>query len=517
MHVKPSENIGRHAGSTCYLREPVNVRDLQTVFDAISDGIAAVDGEGRVVYCNRAFAALANQPTSSLIGLGHEALARDVLGMSGLTPFPKLRESGTRQIYDLRLGSRSFRLAVDPILDGEAISGAVWTVADVTEHDEIEQERNRLESELQAKLDELAESAKRKDEFIAMLGHELRNPLSALGISLHLVDRHGASSDPRVKKALDTCHRQVQHLTRMVDDLLDVSRINRGKVELRKERLDLRSIVRSSVAVMRARAEEMGIEIAMQVPDDEICLVGDPTRLEQIINNLLSNATKYTPSGGRVTVSLTMEANGHAWAVLRVKDTGRGIPPQMLERIFDMFVQVSPSQDRTHRGLGVGLTLVRSLVEMHGGKVEAVSEGEGKGSEFIVRLPALAQPHADEQEGLRILLVEDNEDVRDTLRDLLEQWGHRVRVASDGSEAIAIALDAAPDVALVDIDLPGIDGYEVARRLRRLPELDGTKLIALTGFGSADAQAQAKVAGFDMHVVKPLAAGELQKILQHSA
>ncbi len=516
MRVKARENNGWSAKTTCYPIELVTVREVsERTFDSIGDGIAVLDADGRLVQCNRAFADLANQPTTSLLGIGHEALARDVLGMSGVTPFPKLRETAARQVYDVRLGSRSFRLAVDPILDGDALSGAVWTLADVTEHDQIEQERNRLESELQAKIDELAESARRKDEFIAMLGHELRNPLSALGISLHLVDRHGAASEAKAKRAMETCQRQIQHLTRMVDDLLDVSRINRGKVELRKQRLDVRGVIRSAVAVMRTRAEETGLSVSVGMPAVPVTLIGDPTRLEQIVTNLLSNAAKYTPSGGRIDVELAFESNGGPSAVLRVKDTGRGIPCDMLEKIFDMFVQVAPSQDRTHRGLGVGLTLVRSLVEMHGGSIEAHSAGEGKGSELVVRLPAdapVADP-AEEGQGLRILLVEDNEDVRDTLRDLLEQWGHRVKVAGDGREALAVAGEANPDIAFVDIDLPGIDGYEVARRLRDLPEIHA-KLVALTGYGSPDAHARAKEAGFDLHLVKPLAAVDLQKVLQ---
>ena len=300
-------------------------------------------------------------------------------------------------------------------------------------------------------------------------------------------------------------------LVRLVDDLLDVSRISRGKVELRREPMDLAGVVERAVTATRPQVEGRGHALSLAIEGGPFQLDADATRLEQVLVNLLNNAAKYTDPGGEISVRLERRDSE---AVLRVRDTGRGIPRDMLERVFEVFVQVSPTIDRGTGGLGLGLTLVKRLVELHGGHVEALSDGEGKGSEFVVRLPlaapagAVVQPEPGAAgprvpEGRkRILLVEDTEDARNTLKELLESLGHQVTMAAEGNDGAAKALELLPDVALIDVGLPGIDGYEVARRVRAAEAGKELFLVALTGYGGSEERAKAEAAGFDLHVTK---------------
>jgi PAS domain S-box-containing protein len=354
-----------------------------------------------------------------------------------------------------------------------------------------------------------AEAANRaKDEFLAMLGHELRNPLGAISSAAHVLgmaETRGAdTARPR-----EIIQRQVQHLARLVDDLLDVSRVVAGKVVLRLQPVDLADAARR-VAAMHGGRHVISVETR------RVWVSADPTRLEQIITNLLANAVKYTPAGGEISLEAGIEGAG---AVLRVRDRGAGIRAEILPRIFDLFVQGDRSLERTGGGLGIGLTLVRRLVELHGGTVEAASPGPGRGSTFTVRLPALAvapEPGAAASApgpaaARRVLIVEDNDDAREMLRNLLRLLGHEVHEARDGVTGVREARRIRPDVALIDIGLPGIDGYEVARRVRA--DVPGVRLVAVTGYGQPDDLERARAAGFDVHLVKPVDPQQLQQAL----
>jgi signal transduction histidine kinase len=370
---------------------------------------------------------------------------------------------------------------------------------------------------------ELRLADQRKDEFLAMLAHELRNPLAAISMALTLLE--GVDGDAaKMARHRETARRQLGNLARLVDDLLDVSRITRGQVELVKRDIDLATLVQSAVTATRPALDERKHELTVTLAPGTYRLAADATRLEQVLVNLLTNAAKYTEPGGKISVRLAQESgSGSPAAVLSVRDTGRGIPPGLLDRVFDMFVQVSPSRDRTTGGLGLGLTLVRQLVELHGGSVSAHSEGLGKGSEFVVRLPLGQHDGAGAELGAgpgpapagqrRILIVEDSEDARETLREFLTGLGHDVQIAQDGEEGAARLLELRPDVALVDVGLPGIDGYELARRVRAAPAGHELYLVAITGYGGADAKARAETAGFDLHLTKPVDVEELRRVV----
>jgi signal transduction histidine kinase/CheY-like chemotaxis protein len=368
---------------------------------------------------------------------------------------------------------------------------------------------------------EIQEGDRRKDEFLAMLGHELRNPLAAIANALEYVQI--ARDDPTsFRRAGDILARQVQMMARLVDDLLDVSRITRGKIELRKEVVELQAAVTRAVATVEPLIVARQHELVISMPDCPIRVLADPARLEQILANLLNNAAKYTDPGGRIR--LEVEQAGKTTEV-HVCDTGVGIPEQLLPRIFDLFMQGDRSLDRAQGGLGIGLTLVRSLVELHGGQVEASSEGSGRGSDFVVRLPILvpetpaADPEAGSQEcerksdARRILLIDDNVDLTTTMSALLRLGGHEVSVCCDGPSGIEAATELQPEVILVDIGLPGMNGYEVASRLRQMPLFDRTMLVAVTGYGQADDRRRAREAGFDHHLVKPVFFEALQQLL----
>jgi signal transduction histidine kinase len=375
-------------------------------------------------------------------------------------------------------------------------------------------ERERLlQSEREARA--IAEEGSRsKDEFLAMLGHELRNPLAAITAAVAVIEKSGGASHPAAATATGIIQRQSRHLARLLDDLLDVGRVMTGKILLDRSPVDLAVIVRRAVdSLMATRAGCQQIELAVA----PAWVHADASRIEQIVTNLLTNACKYTPPDGRITVSVRND-NGNA--VLCVRDTGLGLDPDLLPRVFDLFVQGRRTLDRADGGLGIGLTLVRRLVELHGGSVAARSEGAGKGSEFEVRLPATAAQHASDGAAVPVqsvqrdvLVVEDNADAREMLKALLTLAGHRVHEAPDGPTGVRLAREIRPDVALVDIGLPGFDGYEVASRIRA--ELDGAiRLVALTGYGLPEDEQRAKDAGFDHHVVKPVDEATLRRLLR---
>nr|WP_308605782.1 response regulator [Massilia sp. DJPM01] len=346
-----------------------------------------------------------------------------------------------------------------------------------------------------------------KDEFLAMLGHELRNPLSAISSAASLIGLPGAPADT-VSRARQIIQRQSQHLSRIVDDLLDLSRAMSGKILLDKQNVDVAALVSACLDTFKATGRSANYLLNVDLQAGSVD--GDPTRLEQIATNLIDNALKYTPPGG--TIDITVADNGKD-IVLEVRDTGVGISAELLPHVFDVFVQGSITLDRAQGGLGIGLALVRRLVELHGGTVSAHSEGASAGSTFVIRLPraaplaaaASSAPAALAQEGKpAILLIEDNDDGREMMATMLGAYGYPVRQAADGVQGVQMARSFVPDVALVDIGLPGIDGYEVARRLRQGGDTCHIKLIALTGYGLADDQRRVLEAGFDKHLVKPV-------------
>lgn len=365
----------------------------------------------------------------------------------------------------------------------------------------------------------MAQGAKAKDDFLATLGHEIRNPLSAINNAAKLIEMQSNGQD-KLLKPVTIMIRQVRQLARLVDDLMDVSRITHGKLELRKERVDLSAIARRAAEVAQNQMDVAGCAFSFSAPTEPIWLDGDSARLEQILGNLLNNAAKYTDAGGSVSFAVKREKDE---AVIQVTDTGTGISPEMLSSIFDAFVQEDRSLSRSKGGLGIGLTLVKTLAELHGGTVGVQSAGQGQGSVFTVRLPAepedamtkaRAAGRADSSaRALNVLLVEDNVFVALPLARILELWGHRVRVVHDGASAIEEARQDAPDTVLLDLGLPEMDGYEVARVLRSTEGLERVRLVALTGYGTDADHNLVRNAGFDDHLVKPVDFARLQSTL----
>jgi PAS domain S-box-containing protein len=411
-------------------------------------------------------------------------------------------------------GTQAYRhveVRATPVLDEDgSVREWVGTCTDVHERIHAEQE--------------LRDANRRKDEFLATLAHELRNPLSPVRSGLDVL-RH-ADSDPVARaRVVDMMERQVSHMVRLVDDLLEVSRITRGKIELRKEVVDMAAVVRSALETAGPAIETGRHRLVVELPSDSLSLEGDPVRLTQIVANLLSNAAKYTDEGGEIRVSVLREADA---AVISVRDTGIGIPAEMLPRVFDLFTQVDRTLGRAQGGLGIGLALVERLVQMHGGSVQAKSEGAGRGSEFIVRLPiarggvrvpvapgrpAASTPCTAPLPSRSVLVVDDNRDAADSLAILFGALGRDVHTAYDGPSGLAAVRALRPAVVFLDIGMPGMDGYEVAAEVRRDPELHDVTLVALTGWGSEEDRRRSRDAGFDHHLVKPVDVDTLENVL----
>ena len=366
---------------------------------------------------------------------------------------------------------------------------------------------------------ELRDNHRRKDEFLAVLAHELRNPLAPIRNSLHILRLTGRN-DPAASRVGEMMERQVNHMVRLVDDLMEVSRITGGKIELRKETVDIATVIESAIETSQPLIESGGLRLGVVIQPERMMLEGDPVRLAQVFANLLNNAAKYTDAGGEIRINVMREGDE---IVASVRDTGTGIPPAMLPRIFELFTQVDRHSGRTQGGLGIGLTLVRSLVELHGGSVDATSDGPGLGSEFVVRLPLSratgAEPDvAAPAEALgriprRILVVDDNRDAAESLGMLLHLIGADVQVVFDGPAALQAMKTYSPTAVLLDIGMPGMDGQEVARRIRQDPAYDQVTLIALTGWGQESDRRRTLAAGFDYHLIKPADLDALQALL----
>ena len=498
------------------------LHSLQSLIERAPVPIAiAHDPDCRFVSANRALAALLHLPYEANISLaapGQAApyriqrdgrdLAPDELPMQFAIAH---REAVRNEIEIIRPDGSVIYVQndVEPLFDthGE-IYGCVSVIVDLTE-------RRRAEIALR-------EADRRKDEFLATLSHELRNPLAPIRSALEVM-RLGREDAALVEKARATMERQLQQLVRLTDDLLDVSRITQDKVELKRERIDLRTIVQSAVEAMRPLVSDRGHTLRVEVPSEPLYVDVDFTRVAQAFSNLLSNAAKYTDRGGEISISAIREDGA---AVVGVRDNGIGIPREMLTRIFDMFTQLQAQRERTTSGLGVGLSLARRLVDLHGGTIEARSDGQGRGSEFVIRLPLAPvaapaetthlQPRPLPAGACRVLIAEDNSDAAEMMRVMLCFGGHDVKVASDGVQAVAIAEVLRPDVAFIDIGMPRMDGYEAARRIRRALG-DRVMLVALTGWGQEDDKARAREAGFDHHLTKPAEPEMMERMITDCA
>jgi PAS domain S-box-containing protein len=484
------------------------------LFDFAPIGYATLSADGVVGALNHAGARLLGKPRARVAGAPLELFvaAHDRAAFRALLQRVLEGEVGASCELELALPGRSLKVHVTASAVVRAEQPILVAFQDVTE-------RLAREAQLARAEQALREASRRKDDFLAMLSHELRNPLGAIVTATSMMKSDGSGLLKR-DRLLDILDRQSQQMAHLLDDLLEASRVTQNKIELRRRIVDLRAVARDAADAIRGQMDDRGVAFALELPDDPVVVDGDPARLQQIQVNLLNNAAKYTPRGGHVALTVGRE---DADAVVRVRDDGVGIPPQALDSVFDLFVQSSHTLDRAAGGLGLGLTLVRSLVAMHGGTVTGHSDGEGQGSEFVVRLP-LAPPGATVAvmprrrnvvlgERAKVMIVEDNTDSRELLCELLEQAGFECRAAATGAAALEVIEDFRPDVAVLDLGLPGMDGFELARHIRGDARAGTMILIALTGYGQAADRAAAREAGFDEHLVKPVQGEQLLSLL----
>ena len=493
------------------------IRRLAAVVESSTDFVGICDVEGRPMYMNPAgLQMLGLESLDEARGLPFAEVFFPEDRAAILNDFlPRVVDHGYAEadlrFRHLKTGEpRWMAFKVIALRDGGGRIESYATVGqDVTD-------RRQLEDHLRRMAIDLAESNRQKTEFLATLAHELRNPLAPLRSALDLLNRADGDAD-RARLARETMDRQLSQMVRLVDDLLDVNRVMYNRLELRPIDLDIALVIHQAVEMSQPLIDHAGHQLRVVLPAEPLFLHADPVRLTQVFANLLNNSSKYTPPGGQLEISVQRE---DGQAVVRVKDSGAGIPADQLEQIFNMFNQVDRAPERAQGGLGIGLALVRRLVEMHGGSVRAHSDGPGQGSEFVVRLPALATapavgeslvPEAAAPVRRRVLVVDDNRDAADALALLLQHNGHETFVAYDGAEAFAAADQYRPDVMLLDIGLPGMNGHDVCRQMRQQPWGKRIRMIALTGWGQEDDRQKSREAGFDGHLVKPV---EIAAVLQ---
>ena len=508
-----------------------NTALFSQIIEQAPGGVYVVDTQFRVMQMNaetRPFFA----SVESLIGRDFDEVLEIVwgpeIGPQVASVFRHTLATGERYVsprfseqrHDLGV-EQAFEWETQRITLPDGKHGVVCYFQDVTERKLAEAARRESEERLHRLAAELSDAHRRKDVSLATLAHELRNPLAPMRNGLQIMKLTKTNSDAaeHVRAMMD---RQLSQLVRLVDDLLDVSRITQGKVEIRVERIDLKTVLAAALEASRPAIEEAGHELTVDVPDTPIFVDGDAARLAQAVSNLLNNSAKYTRRGGHIQMTVWRD---DSMAVVAVKDNGIGIPPAMLDRVFEMFTQVDRSLGKTTGGLGIGLSLVKGLVEMHGGTVEAKSGGEGMGSGFVIRLPVvtsvIAGPLRESGQSIgvvtsaprRILVVDDNVDSAESLGQMLEMLGNEVHTVYDGEDGITAAAQFRPDVVLMDIGMPKLNGYEAARRMRQHPSGAAILLVALTGWGQEDDRRKSADAGFNHHLVKPVDVDELIKLV----
>jgi PAS domain S-box-containing protein len=515
-------------------------RSLEAIgeaFDRAACGLLATTTDGTIVRVNTTFCLWVGYSADEL--LEHRRV-QDLLTVGGkvfhLTHWAPLLQI-QRSVAEVKLDVRHRDGRKIPMLINaarhrhEEVEYDSYAFVVVTDRHKYEQElllaRKKAEIALEAQKaaeEALRRADRRKDEFLATLAHEIRNPLAPLSAVVEMFRRKDLD-DPQIIWSRDVLERQIGHIAHLVDDLLEVSRIAEGKLELRTEVVDLAVVVRQAVETSRALVDASSHSLNIGLPDEPLMLRADPTRLSQVVQNLLNNAAKYTPAGGTIWLDVLRE--GNEAAVISIRDTGIGIAAEHLSSIFEIFAQLSPGHHRAQGGLGIGLSLVKALVERHGGTVSAHSAGTGLGSEFVVRLPIEVEAPEDNASALssvveshhsrRILIVDDNQDAAVSLAMLLEMDGHETRTASDGVAALSIAEHFLPQTVILDIGLPGVDGYEVARLIRGQASGADITLIALTGRAQQRDREDARSAGFDFHLTKPVDYERLRSILDRSA
>jgi PAS domain S-box-containing protein len=501
--IEASDTVRTVATSHGDPEQERRTEEIKRRFPRVREGAAGVLRTGEAIWIPEVDAALLDRVASST---EHLELLRG-LGLRSFICVP-MRSQGRI------LGAISFATAK---------SGRTYSAFDRRVAEELAS-RAAIAIENSELLRALRETDQRKDEFLAVLAHELRNPLAPVRNAIEIL-RASHSPSPQLQWTHDVIDRQVRQMTRLVDDLLDVSRISSGKIELRKERVELSSAVRIALEACRPLIERGGHELTVRIPREPIWLDADLARIAQILSNLLNNAAKYTRPGGHIWLDAERSAGV---AMVRVRDNGVGIAPEMLESIFEMFMQAGGRIDHSQGGLGIGLTLVKRLAELHGGRVQAKSAGIGMGSEFVLCLPLASQDGATADsgahetandpriEGRRVLVVDDNRDAADSLSMLLEARGHEVRVAYDGLEAVGAAVAFQPDVVLLDIGLPKLYGYDAARRIRDARGAE-VLLVAITGWGQDEDRRRAKDAGFDYHLTKPVDPEAINRLIDGAA
>jgi PAS domain S-box-containing protein len=497
----------------------ISTRQWQVTFDAISDGVFLLDRRGRVIQTNAAMERILGSSWDAISGQTiHNLLS--VPSSPEDSPFLRMLETGRREAAELTSDDRWLRVTVDPIRDASGIvKGGLCIASDITD-------RRRLEEELRRRAEELAVADRRKDEFLAMLAHELRNPLAPIANALEAMSLDRSDS-AATEESLAIAVRQVVHMARLLDDLLDVSRFTRGNIQLRKVPVDLTSVLQQAIETSRPFIEAGDHQLMTSFPNSPVWLEGDPTRLAQVVANLLNNAAKYTDRGGLIALTAAREGDE---AVVRVRDNGIGLSAEMLPRVFDLFSQEDRSLDRSQGGLGIGLTLVRSLVHLHGGSIHAESTGPNLGSEFTIRLPVSSSiPESDPRQKaasptatsshrpVRILVVDDSHDSARSLARVLKLWGHEARVAHDGPGAIEAIDSDSFDIIFLDIGLPGMNGYQVGKLIRDRFGSARPILIALTGYGQEEDLSRSKSVGFDDHLVKPVDLDRVKELLSDQA
>ena len=507
-------------------------QEWETTFNSISNGVGLLDLDGNFVRCNPTLAKILGKPIHEIAGRPHYLLMQEALEMGKGGCFDRAKASRRREVMEIQTQERWFSKTVDPVLDAHGgFTGAVFVLVDITDRKRIETERIQLLAREQAARVQAEVANRLKDEFLATLSHELRSPLNAMLGWTRLLNTRKLDA-ATTARAMETIERTARAQAQLVDDLLDVSRIISGKMPLNVSSVELGSVIGATVETLSPAIEAKGIQLQLDLNRTVGTIAGDSARLQQVVWNLLSNAIKFTPIGGQVAVKLVQD---NECVEIMVSDTGQGIKPEFVPYVFDRFRQADSSTTRTFGGLGLGLAIVRHLVELHGGTVQATSAGENQGAAFTVKLPLTSTVTASEPpelpdspvnpsasltylpslHGIRVLVVDDEADARDYLTAALQECGAEVAIATSAAQAITTLTQAPPDILISDIGMPGEDGYSLIRRVRALSPNQGSAVpaIATTAYARAEDQTRALAAGFQIHLAKPIEPAKLAEAI----